>query len=81
MLKLITFRKIPTAKIEISRPELHHSDELTEMDYVVKANYEVLEIPVINNVMYSKAEHKDDLELAKEYHEKDQRIKDFITGR
>ena len=81
MLKLITFRKIPTAKIEISRPELHHSSELTDRDYIIKANYEVLDIPFINGEMHTKPPHKENLQLAKKYHDNEQRIKDFITGR
>ena len=77
-MKYIKFRKIPTGKIEISRPELHHSPELTTMDYIVKANYEVLVIPFINGVMHTKPPHSENLKLAQQFHDNEQRIKDFI---
>ena len=63
MIKIVTFLKVPTATITIyPHPNEDGRIDLTNMDYVVKKNCTVIEIPIINGKMYSEMFHKDVLD-------------------
>jgi len=62
-MKMISFLKIPTAIITIfPYPPGERRTDLSNMDYVVKADCEVLVIPVINGKMYSQMADRDELD-------------------